>query len=157
VSLYFSTFTFVEIRQNSLKKKGVLSVRDFFKDMASAFIPIEPNPNILIAAGELRDAEPTNPSDAKTQNKRVIGSVDAIHLMTCCYARDVLGIDGIIFHTFDEGRGKSWEGKCVPIIGFEKWFPPATRTPRVTEVCNLPRSKPIHTSPAFHRKMAPAG
>jgi hypothetical protein len=96
----------------------------------------------MIAAGELRDADPTNPSDATTTNKRSIGIADAIHLQTCLYLRDVMNVKDIEFQTFDEGKGKTWEGKCVPLLGFEKWFPEATRTKRVRDVCGLTRKLP---------------
>ena len=141
--IYYSTIAYAEIRQRSLKSKNYSSISRFFRDFGKAFNPLEPTPNILIAAGELRDHCPTNPSP-NTPNSRAIGTADAIHLMTCIHARDVLGISEIVFHTFDHGRGKTWEGKCVPLIGFEKWFPPEHQTGRISEVCSLKRSEPIY-------------
>jgi hypothetical protein len=67
--------------------------------------------------------------------------------MTCLFARDVLGIDDIIFHTTDEGKGKNWYGRSIPIIGFERWYPEVTRTARVKEICSLKREKPLHPQP----------
>jgi predicted nucleic acid-binding protein len=144
-TIYFSTIAFAEIRQRHFKGTTFGDIQDFFHDLGAAFEPIDPNPNILIAAGELRDAAPTSPSgDTRAQAERVIGTADAIHLATCIYARDVMGISDIIFHTLDEGKGKTWEGRCVPLLGFERWFPEATRAPRVAEVCGLERRKPLH-------------
>lgn len=147
--IYFSTVTFAEIRQEYLKTGGYGSIREFFGDMGGSFIPIEPNPNVMIATGELRSAKSTNPGDPKATTSRVIGTPDAIILTTCLYARDVLGIADILFHTTDEGKGRSWEGKCVPLLKFEEWYPEATRTDRVREVCGLARSKPLHPEPTF--------
>jgi hypothetical protein len=145
----YSTVTFAEIRQDALKRKGYATIQDFFADFEGAFFPIDPNPNIMIAAGELKDAKATNPSDAKTTKQRVIGTADAIHLATCLYIRDVMGVKDIIFHTFDNGKGATWEGKCVPLLTFERWFPAASRAGRVLDVCGLTRSKPEHPAPRF--------
>ena len=147
VKIHCSTITYAEIRQKSLRQKGHLTIADFFQDLGSAVVTIDPNPNIMIAAGELRDAEPTNPSDVTTPNKRSIGIADAIHLQTCLYLRDVMNVKDIEFQTFDQGKGKTWEGRCVPLLGFERWFPEATRTKRVRDVCGLTRKLPAPLQP----------
>jgi hypothetical protein len=145
--IYFSTLTYAEIRQEHLRTDAHGSVRDFFSDMGASFIPIEPNPNILIAAGELRSAKSTNPGDPNPPAQRSIATPDAILLSSCIFAKKVLGIKDIIFHTTDEGKGKNWYGRSIPIIGFERWYPEATRTDRVKEVVALKREKPIHPEP----------
>jgi predicted nucleic acid-binding protein len=142
--IYFSTICYAEIRQRFLRKTKFPSIQQFFADFSGAFIPIDPNPNILIAAGEIRDVEPVNPSDPSTDRHRVIGTADAVHLMTCLHLRDVLGVSEVVFHSFDAGRGSTWEGKCVPIIGFERWYPPELRAGHIARVCSLPRSEPIY-------------
>ena len=142
--IYFSTISYAEIRQEHLRKRGFGTIQEFFSDFDRAFSPIEPSPNILIAAGQIRGIAPVNPSDPKTDRHRVIGTPDAIHLMTCLHARDVLKIDGIVFHTFDAGRGKNWEGKCVPLINFERWYPSSMRVGHIAKVCELERTEPIY-------------
>jgi hypothetical protein len=103
----------------------------------------------MIWAGTLKDAQATNPGDPRLEPERVrvVGTPDAIHFATCIYARDTLGIADIIFHTLDEGKGPSWEGRCIPLLGFERWYPTASRTAHVERVCGLKRSKPIHPRP----------
>lgn len=146
--IYYSTLTYAEIRQEFFKPTAAGSVKDFFEDLGASFIPIEPNPNILIRSGELRSAKSTNPGDPKNPPaQRSIATPDAIILSTCLFARDAFGISDVIFQTTDEGKGKNWYGRSVPIIGFEKWYPESTRTERVKEICSLPREKPIHPQP----------
>ena len=144
--IYFSTMAFAEIRQEFLMQAEYGSIQEFFADLGSSFIPIDANPNILIAAGELRSAKSTNPQ-YPDKSGRPIGTADAVMLTSCLFARDVLGISDIVFHSFDTGSGKSWEGRCVPLVGFERWFPATGRAPRVAQVCGLPRSLPIHPEP----------
>ncbi|MGH2510246.1 MAG: type II toxin-antitoxin system VapC family toxin, partial [Ktedonobacteraceae bacterium] len=134
--IHCSTLVFVEIRPRFLKKTGFGTAAEFMSDLGSAFAPFDPNPNILSYAGALRDHEPVNLGNPKSDKPatRSIGTPDAIHLATCLYLRDVAGVSDIVFHTFDEGKGKTWEGKCVPIIGFEKWFPPDRRVQEVADV-----------------------
>ena len=142
--IYFSTIAYVEISQEALTTGGYDTIRQFFDDWGRAFIPIEPNPNILIEAGELRDAKPVDPSNPRINTKRKIGTPDAIHLMTCLYARDVLGLSDIVFHSFDTGRGATWEGKCIPMLGFERWYPNEHRARQINRVCDLPREQPLY-------------
>ena len=105
------------------------------------FKPIEPTPPILFAAGAFRDATPINPNPGVETN-RAIATPDAIHLMTCVHARDVLGIHDIVFQTFDRGRNPVAGEKGVPIIGFERYFPEGSRTSEVEKVCQLTRAIP---------------
>lgn len=143
--IYYSSICFTEIRPRFLRHKGFGSAHDFFSSLGPSCEPIDPNPNILADAGELRDADPVNPSDpSPNTRKRVIGTADAIHLTTCLYLRDVMNVPDVVFHTFDEGKGTTWEGRCIPLLGFERWFPPNARTPKVEDVCRLPRAKPLH-------------
>lgn len=144
--IYYSTITLAEFRQDHFNGTDFGSVRDFFDDMGSACIPIEPNPNVLIRVGELRSARSTNPGDPKGPH-RSIATPDAIIMMSCVFARDALGIEDIVLQSTDEGKGKNWYGRSVPVVGFERWYPEPTRTERVKEVCSLPREKPIHPEP----------
>lgn len=145
--IYFSTLTYAEIRQEFFIGTKVGSIKQLFDDLGSSFIPIEPNPNILMRAGELRSCKSTNPGDPNPPQQRSIATPDAILLVTCLFARDELDIADIVFHTTDEGKGKNWYGRSVPIIGFERWYPEATRTDIVTQVCSLNRSRPLHPEP----------
>lgn len=145
--IHFSTITLAEFNQNHFQGGDYGSVRDFLEDMGSACVPIEPNPNIMIASGELRSAKATDPGRPSKPTNRVISTPDAIMLMSCIYARDALGISDIVLHSTDEGKHPNWAGKCIPIIGFDWWYPDATRTDRVKEVCSLAREKPIHPEP----------
>ncbi len=144
--IYYSTISLAEFKQDHFVGSEFGSVRDFFDDMGSACIPIEPNPNVMISVGELRSARSTNPQIPSGPH-RSIATPDAIIMMSCLFARDALGVDDIVLHSTDEGKGKNWYGRSVPIVGLERWFPESTRTDRVKEVCSLPREKPVHPEP----------
>jgi hypothetical protein len=144
--IYYSTISLAEFRQEYFDGSQYGSIHDFFDDMGSACLPVEPNPNVLISVGELRSAKSTNPGDPRASG-RAIATPDAIVMMSAIYARDALGIEDIVLQSTDEGKSKGWFGRAVPIIGFERWYPESTRTDRVKEVCSLPREKPIHPEP----------
>jgi predicted nucleic acid-binding protein len=146
--IYFSTLSFTEVRPRYLRQQNYGSVLAFFDSWRSAFIPIDPTPNVFIAAGELRNVDPTNPSDP-TARLRILGTADSIHLATCLHVRDTLSISDIVFHTFDDGKGKTWEGRCVPLLSFERWYPPSTRTNLIQDVCDLPRTVPAYPQMSF--------
>lgn len=146
--IYYSTISLAEFRQEYFDSSRFGSIHEFFDDMGSACLPIEPNPNVMMAVSELRSAKSTNPSDPKTKG-RVIATPDAIVMMSAIYAREAMGVADLVLQSTDEGKGKSWAGKTVPIVGFETWYPEATRTDRVKEVCSLAREKPIHPEPGL--------
>ena len=159
--VWYSTIAFTEIRPRFLKHKNYGNIRDFFDDLRRNFLPIDPNPNILIFAGLLRDCDSVNPDPkAIPPNNRVIGTPDSIHLETCLCIKDVMGVSDIIFHTTDAGRSKSWEDRCVPMSGFERWFPPDKRSRRVSKVCELTRCWPVHPQASLFtgvRHLDPSG
>ncbi|MFC3442174.1 type II toxin-antitoxin system VapC family toxin [Sphingobium rhizovicinum] len=144
--IFYSTITLAELKEEYFDSSRFGSVRDFFEDMGSACIPIEPNPNIMISVAELRSVKSTNPGNPSASG-RVIATPDAIVLMSCVFARDAMGLTDIVLHSTDEGKGKGWAGKAIPIIGFENWYPEQSRTDRIRQVCALPREKPNHPEP----------
>lgn len=152
--IYCSTLVFLELRPRFLQKSQFSTATEFIADLGAAFVPIDPDPNIMTYAGALRDHEPVNPGDPKIADdrRRSIGTPDAIHLATCVHLRDVLGLSDIVFHTFDEGKGTNWAGRCVPIIGFERWYPPDRRVDGIADICRLPRTKPQHPLPDLATK-----
>jgi hypothetical protein len=148
-AIHCSTIVFSEIRPSFLKQRGYGKIQDFFSDLGAAIVPCDPNPNIMIWAGALRDHTPVNPGNPKIdeEHQRSIGTPDAIHLSTCLFLRDVSQLHDIVFHTFDKGKGKNWEGRCVPLLGFERWYPPDRRIKEIAEVCGLTRTEPHHPTP----------
>jgi hypothetical protein len=146
--IHISTISFTEVRPSHLRKKNFGSVIDLIEDFKSAFIPISPPPDVLTRAGHLKDLT-FRKKGMKNNESRVVGTGDAIQLMTCIYAKDDLGIKDIVFHTFDEGKGKNWEGRCVPLIGFEDWCEGLADDPIVRQVIALPRCKPEHPKPVM--------
>ena len=144
--IWFSTLVFAEIRTNHLATRGYGTVMDFIEDMEGAFEPINPDPNIMMAAARLHEAKPTDPSTGGPSN-RTVGTPDAIHLATCLHIRDVIGVSDVVFHSFDYGRGRNWEGRCVGPLAFEQWFPNPAPGSEVEAVCQLSRLEPAHPQP----------
>jgi predicted nucleic acid-binding protein len=155
--IYASTIVLAEIRHAALRTKGFGTIEAFINDVRKGVLLIDPNPNIMIAAGRLKDCQSTNPSGDSRAKARVIGTADAIHLATCLHLRDTMGVKGIVFHTFDDGKGSTWEGRCVPLLSFEKWFPENGRPACIDEVCGLDRVKPLHPVPNLFSVQPPHG
>lgn len=141
--IYSSSLVLTEVRQFALKASQHKSVADFFHDLRRAVFLVDPNPNILIKAGELKDIPSINPGDPNANKRRVVGTADAIHLATALYLKEVRGISDIIFHTFDDGKGSTWEGKCIPLLSFQRWYP-EPRKKIIEAICDLPRTAPKH-------------
>lgn len=154
--IHFSTISFAEIKPSHFARATHNGIDDFFDDFSAAFYPIDPSPNILRRAGYLRDhryhnpsAGPPSPKNNKDEYKRVVGTADAIHLMTCLHLRDDRDIKSIRFQTLDEGKGQHWEGRCVPLLTFEQWTQGITDT-LVAKTARLPRERPTHPQPQLN-------
>jgi predicted nucleic acid-binding protein len=146
-TIVVSTLVLAELRPSFLTKKAFGDIFKFFADFESAFQLIDPSPNIMATAGRLKDLE-----FEKTGGRRHVGTADAIHLVTCLYARDHLGLTDIVFHTFDRGkRSDGAEGKTMPMIGFESWCGRYPDHDLVKQVLALPRCEPVHPSPKMIR------
>ncbi|WP_422374883.1 type II toxin-antitoxin system VapC family toxin [Roseibium sp.] len=142
--IYYSTLAMAEIKPSHLTLRGYGNFNDFLEDFESAFHAISPTPDVMAQAGSIRDFKYPNPNGG---SDRILGTADAIHLTTAIYVRDVLGIEDLVFHTLDAGKGKNWEGKCVPLLGYEKWTVGVPKNPYVKKICDLPRQKPAHPNP----------
>lgn len=114
---------------------------------AGALRPIAPNTNILMMASSLRDHSFRLAKMQKGQKERVMSVPDAIHLATCIYARDALGISDIAFHTFDDGKSKGPDGKSVPLLSFKAWSEHLAKDPIVAAVHKLSITEPLHPAP----------
>lgn len=143
ISILCSTLAFAEIRPSALRKQGYETIDEFFDDMNGVFLPIGPTPEIMKRAAILKDHKYTH----ATKAARHMSTFDAIQLLTCLHAREDLGLAETVFHTFDDGGGKSWEGKCVPILSFEEWTSGCGHIPLVGKIVAMPRKKPEYEEP----------
>jgi predicted nucleic acid-binding protein len=146
VVIYTSTIALAEVRPSFLKKKSIGSFADFVSDLNGAVSLIEPSPNIMILAGQLRDF----PYKKANTTSRQLGTPDAIMLASCIYLRDTLGVEIDHFHTYDEGKKRGLEGgKGIPIIGYQEWCEGFAEVAPAAQVVSLSRTQPIHPQPLF--------
>jgi predicted nucleic acid-binding protein len=138
-TIYYSTLVYAEIKPSHLVRRGFSGIQDLIRDLEGAFEPIDPTPNIFADVGIMRDLTPEHPSKPA---KLTLGTPDAIHLATCIHVRDTLEVADIVFHTFDATPGNGWQGKTVPIIGFENWYGKHLSVRQIADVCKLPRERP---------------
>jgi predicted nucleic acid-binding protein len=142
--IYTSTLILAEVTPSSIKKSDIGTIQDFIDDLQGAVVLIDPTPNIMLQAAQLKDL-PYNKANCKA---RRLSTPDAIILASCAdVARDVR-ID--LFHTFDDGKKRDpVDGKMVPLISYEDWC--GAFTPQqlaiAKPVLDLNRRKPIHPSP----------
>ena len=72
-----------------------------------------------------------------------MGIGDSIFFATAIWLEDA-GESNLTFHSFDHGRKKGWEGKCVPVVNFRYWCKNLDSVPIVQ------RAKAIKTKNAVH-------
>lgn len=75
----------------------------------------------IVALIDARAPKPDPCGPNKGAAIRFLSETLPIHLMTYIQARDVPRLDDIIFHTFDDGKGKNWEGNCFLLLIFHEW------------------------------------
>jgi hypothetical protein len=142
-TVYYSSAVLAEIGRPLLTSGKPMDILEFSHSLGSNFVLVEAGSNIMALAGALHAERATNPNPGVETN-RVIGLGDAIHLATALFVQDMLQGERVTFHTLDKGRGSTWEKKCVPPIGLERWFPEATRSPLIQQVCGLTRAEPLY-------------
>lgn len=76
-----------------------------------------------------------------------MSGMDSVHIATCLYVKESLGISDIVFHTFDDGRGHNYEEKAVSLLRYQEYCVHVAANEDVAAVCALPRCKPEHRSP----------
>ena len=70
--------------------------------MRARLVLTEPNPNVMLLSGELRDL----PYRRGNETNRRLGLGDAIMLATCIHVQEAYTISFDAFHTFDKGGKK---------------------------------------------------
>jgi hypothetical protein len=136
-----------EVRSSWLNGKGYDSFQDFVADFEGALNLIGPTPSILMQAARLRGHSYHRTPKQSAEKNRVMSGMDAVHVATCMYLRDFLGISDIEFHTFDDGKGKNYEERAVSLLNFQDFSVHVANDPDVAMLCKLPRIKPTHPAP----------
>jgi len=147
--IFYSTIVHSEWVRNSLGEDAPDNFDGFLDDLSAAFTPVTVDVNIARMAGELRAVQPVNHQGNTSAKPRILQTPDAIQIATALYVRDAYGFADIELHSFDMGRGKTPEGRPVPIVGFEKWYPADLRNDTIKAACDLKKSKPAHPNPGF--------
>lgn len=142
--IWISTILYAEVRPSQLAKSGFRSHTELIADMAGAFLPVSPNPNIMLQASRLRDHAYLSENPQRDEKTRVLTVGDAIQFATCLHIRDNRGCPDIRFHTFDDGKTKNYEEKAVSLLRYEQYATRLMADADVAAVCDLPRSRPDH-------------
>jgi hypothetical protein len=147
VRIYISTLMIPEIRPWMLQKKGLQNFQDLIDDLEGCLFMVGPTPPILMQAARLRNFSYHRDPRQKDEKVRVLSGMDSVHLATCLYVRDVLGVADIRFHTFDDGRGENYEQKAVSLLRYHEYSSHLLGDLDVQSVCRLPREHPKHPQP----------
>lgn len=149
VTIWISTILFAEVLPHHLKKKGYGSIQDLLDDLSGACNPIGPTPPILMQAARLRDHSYMHKEPQHNEKKRVLSVPDAIHLATCLYVQDAMGISDIKFQTLDDGKNRNYEERAVSLLRYQDYSEHLADDPDVALVRGLGRGLPIQTQPAI--------
>lgn len=141
--IWHSTLLYAEFRPSLLKSSKYSNIADLIADMEGVLLPIAPNPNIMLDAGKMRDYSFQRPQSERqsTEKARVLTVADAVQLATCLYVKRALGVDDLVFNTFDDGKGRNYEEKAVSLLRFEQYVDGIDDL-LVKDVCLIPREKP---------------
>jgi predicted nucleic acid-binding protein len=144
VVIYSSTIALAEVRASLIKKKSLGTFAAFIEDFNGGVTLIDPSPNIMIMAGQLKDLKYTR----NNATGRQLGTPDAIMLASCIYLRDVLGVDVHRFHTYDNGKSRGLDGgKGIPLLDYHMWCEGFAESSPAAQVISLSRTRPTHPEP----------
>ena len=148
VKIYMASITLAELRPSIVKLKGETPA-GIINRLCSFAIMIDTSPDIMSLAGMLKDNKYICSIDGLNARERIrpLSTGDAIQLASAIDLRESWGVQGLVMHTFDEGKRSSKDdGKTVPMIGFHNWCKGLEGNEKVELVKELKRTKPVHTS-----------
>lgn len=151
IKIYHSTILYAEVRPSLLKPGGFSSVTKLIADMQSVLFPVAASAPIMQLAGSIRDHHFRRPDGVRQVNEkdRIMTVPDAIQLATCIHLRDDQGVSDIEFHTYDDGRSRTYEEKAVSLLKLEDYARHLSAFPDVQRAITLPRMKPLRRQPHF--------
>ncbi len=136
-----SSIVFAELAFSKVKRDAPGTMEDLRRDIEAACLLIDPNPNIMMLAGKLRDI----PYRKHQSRVRRLTVPDAVMLATALFVQEHYLQNLRAFHTFDAG-GKKRE---VPLIGYEEWLDGLSdeQLTVARRAANLRRERPFHPTP----------
>jgi len=138
--IYTSSVVFAEVATSKIKHKKLGTMGDLIRDFTGSVIVIDPSVNVMQLSGRLRDIR----YKKGQSDKRVLSTGDAVMLATALHLEDAYNVKVDVFHTYDNAKKK-----FVPILSFQDWCEGlmGDQAKCAKRVCDLRRSKPIHSSP----------
>lgn len=117
--LYISSIALSEIRPSRVQREGATPAQ-IVAELRGVLTVLDPTPDIMSMAGMMKDNrfllyEKGSKGEEVT---RELSTGDAIHLATALWMRDIAKMTDVEFHTFDDGRHRGPEGRCVPMLSF---------------------------------------
>lgn len=140
--IWYSTVLLAELRPSLLTGSRYASISELVEELDGVLRPISPSPNILMRAARLRDRQYIAAKPQASEKPKTMTMGDAIQLATCLYVREGMGVSDIEFHTFDDGIGKTVEGRAVSLLRFEGYSEHVKVDPDVAAVRALKRIRP---------------
>jgi hypothetical protein len=143
--IFYSDITILEVRKSFLSNAGYGDFDAFVSDFEGEFQSVQIGPDILRACAEIRDFGYPNPNGGKD---RQLTAGDAIQLVSASWLKEQF-IPDLIFHTFDDGKGRNIESDKLPavsLLNFERFCQGIPRNSYTDDICALERTKPFHQS-----------
>jgi hypothetical protein len=119
---------------------------DFLNDYEGIINQVAADPSVMYVAAEIKDLR-----YQKSGGIREVGTLDAIHLASALALINTFGVPLAAFHIFDDGKGKSTNGKAVPLLSYEEWCESCSADPSARQVIALRRTKPDHPNPRLFK------
>lgn len=149
VKVHMASIALAELRP-SIVNLAAESPVQIINRLCSFATMIDTSPDIMSLAGVLKDKRYVCGTDHENaaERARPLSTGDAIQLAAAIDLRESWGVQGLEFHTFDEGKRSSKEdgGRTVPMIQFHNWCKGLESDPEVNLVKEMKRTKPIHQS-----------
>jgi predicted nucleic acid-binding protein len=145
--IYTSSLVFAEVLPSGIVKPEIGSFQDFVNDLQGAVVVVDATPNVMHAAGGLRDL----PYRKGSSPGRRLATPDAIMLASALHLAEALNVKLDAFHTFDDGKKRGPEGRSVPLLSYQEWCEGFTvdQMKIAQPVVALNRQQPIHPTPGL--------
>jgi hypothetical protein len=103
--IWANSVLFAELRPSTFICDRFASVADFARYIRSIATLVTPDPNTMLRAGRLRDVKWQRPAALRRpgEKPRYMSLIDAIQIASALWVKEVVGVPGLEFLTFDNG------------------------------------------------------
>jgi hypothetical protein len=141
--VWISSILFAELRPSTFVPGRFATLFELTRYLRSLATVVTPDPNTMMRAARLRDANWRTPAGACQADARTMSLSDAIQVASALWVKEVIGVPDLEFLMFDErSSNEARGGRRLSLLGLEDYVEKADASPDVIAGVQSTRVEP---------------